>query len=301
MRRRTVVDGRRCPARSSSHGVEQAACRRFWRLTVVEPQSAERLVEAPAVHQPHPRLPTMSIFHSVSTRCGKPIAACLRLARPDGAKMARSVESVPGTLAELAADGAAIGIEVVNQSPDRRSRMQRGPAGQPVPDRHVCHGWHGRPVRVHSRMASVVGLVRHGARPGASTRSAPGTSRSRTPRSLSHLPSPAPPRRKRRLMAGQGAPSRRSAATHHNAADRLTTQERVRLRSHDRQLPATRRALRHHRYVRQRRQHRIPPTSCGNRALRLRRLSQPPRHSVAMQACTCRNLGNRVPGLVVLQ
>lgn len=54
------------------------------------------------------------VFLEMSFHEGKPFAAYLHLPRETGAKVARTREIRPGLLVDFAADGKAMGIEIVN-------------------------------------------------------------------------------------------------------------------------------------------------------------------------------------------
>ena len=54
------------------------------------------------------------VFLEMSFREGKPFAAYLQLPRESGAKVARTREIRPGLVVDFAADGKAMGLEIVN-------------------------------------------------------------------------------------------------------------------------------------------------------------------------------------------
>ncbi len=66
-----------------------------------------------------------SVFLEISYRHGKPFAAYLRLPRPSGSKVARTVEAAPGILADLDAEGQVLGVEIVHPSPQSGEAVRR--------------------------------------------------------------------------------------------------------------------------------------------------------------------------------
>lgn len=66
-----------------------------------------------------------AIFLEVSFRHGKPFAAYLRLPRLPGAAVARTIEAEPGILADLDAQGAVLGVEIVSPSPESGAAVRR--------------------------------------------------------------------------------------------------------------------------------------------------------------------------------
>ncbi|MSQ85091.1 MAG: DUF2283 domain-containing protein [Myxococcales bacterium] len=58
-------------------------------------------------------------FLEISFQHGKPFAAYLRLPRADGTKVARSREVQAGLVVDFAADGAAMGVEIINPAQTR--------------------------------------------------------------------------------------------------------------------------------------------------------------------------------------